>query len=121
MVRVNGKASLGKLMNVYPDPATELDVLHLYLEVPVSEFNLWTTNEHLTIEADWKRELGGMKFVSQKRLAEVLEQCSAQGQFKAKVQEQTEKGWLPVTLHSMGPLKPLESLGGVGGETEATC
>ena len=114
MVRVNGKASIAKLMNVYPDPAVGHDVLHLYLEVPGSEFGLWTVAGHLTIEVDWKLELGGMMFLSKEGLAEVLLRGSARGQFIAKVHEQTKEGYIPVALQSVGTLKPLESSQSIG-------
>ena len=50
-----------------------------------------------------------MKFVSKPAPNEALVQCSAQGQFRATVQEPTERGYVPVTLHSVGPVRPLAS------------
>lgn len=108
-------------MNVYPDPAIGQDVLHLHLEVPASEFPLWTADGLLTIEANWKEALGGMKFVSKPALTEALSQCSMQGQFLAHVQEPTEQGYLSVTLQSVGPVHALESPSDAKGEPEGRC
>lgn len=126
MVRVNGKVSVGKLMNVYPDPAVGHDVLHLYLEVPGSEFSHGRLMATSPKEVDWTLELVGMMFLSKEGLAEVLLRGSARGQFIAKAHEQTKEGYIPVALQSVGTLKPLESSQGIGegighALTEGSC
>jgi hypothetical protein len=47
MVRVNGQASAGKLMNVYPGVHPAIQVLNLYVEAPLSEAALWMTDDLL--------------------------------------------------------------------------
>jgi hypothetical protein len=107
MVRVNGHASVGKMMNVYPGVHPAGHVLNLYVEVPLSEAALWMTDDLLQIEADWKEELGKIMFASQQGLEEILQYCSVQGQFSAEFEVQQHEDLLAVDLASVGSLKPL--------------
>lgn len=107
MVRVDGQPSAGRLMNVYPGTVNHLPVLHIYVEAPLSEADLWMKDGPFTIEADWKAELGGMMFASQQGLAEILQHCSVHGQFNARVEALEEEGTIAVQLVSVGSLAPL--------------
>ena len=109
MVRVNGHASVGRVMNVYPGIETELHVLYLHVEAPLSEEALWLADDLFIIEADWNAELGWMRFVSQQELAEIFQRCSVQGQFSAHVDVREGEGIVAVELASLGRLKPFES------------
>ena len=104
MVRVNGHASVGRVMNVYPGIETELHV-----EAPLSEEALWLADDLFLIEADWKAEHGGMRFVAQQELAEIFQRCAVQGQFSAHVDVREGEGIVAVELASLGRLKPFES------------
>ena len=108
MVRVNGQASVGKLLNVYPGTYPDVHVLNLYVETSLSEALIWMTDDLLHIEADWKEELGRMMFASQQGLEEFLQYCSVQGQFCAGFEVQQGEGLLLVDLVSFGSLKPLQ-------------
>lgn len=107
MVRVNGQVSAGRLMNVYPGTVNYVPVLHIYLEAPLSEADLWMKDDPFRIEADWRVELGGMMFASQQGLAEILQHCSVHGQFNARVEVLEEEGTIAVQLVSVGSLAPL--------------
>ncbi|MEP7151359.1 MAG: hypothetical protein ABI856_06590 [Nitrospira sp.] len=94
-------------MNVYPGIVNNLPVLHLYVEAPLSEADLWMQDDPFRIEADWRGELGGMMFASQQGLAEILQHCSVHGQFNAQVEVVEEEGTIAVQLVSVGSLAPL--------------
>jgi hypothetical protein len=106
MVRVNGKASAALLTNMYPDAVSRQDVLHLHINAPDSESIWWETDDLLDIEVDWRRELGGVRYGSQRGLMNILTSCSAQGRFRADTQAQLGTGSMSVALHSIGTLRP---------------
>lgn len=108
MVRVNGRESAAVLTNIYPDAVTGRAVLHLHIDVPESESILWETGNPLTIEADWRLELGGVVYATHEGLTEILAGCSVQGLFLASIQSDSADGLLGVALVSIGTLKTWE-------------
>ena len=110
MVRVNGVESAAVFMNMYPDPSVGKNVIHLHISAPDSETALWGTDDALTIEADWREEMGGVRYATKQGLAQVMACCSVQGTFHSYVDDLLGDGRIFVGLNSIGTVKPWDQV-----------
>lgn len=106
MIRVNGTASAAVFMNMYPDRSSGANVLYLHISAPDSEAVLWDMDGQLTIEADWREEMGGVRYAAKQGLAHVLDRCSVQGKFHSYVEDLIGDGRIVVNLRSIGTVSP---------------